>query len=66
MSLFIDSSSDKNLSNHVTLKVHFKDVTCLKYRRDIFMTWDGFLGKYCGNSLSATGGDEPFSDNIQS
>ncbi|KAJ6642565.1 Pickpocket protein 28 [Pseudolycoriella hygida] len=34
------SSYGKNLTNHVTLKVHFKDVTCLKYRRDIFMTWD--------------------------
>ncbi|XP_037049613.1 pickpocket protein 11-like [Bradysia coprophila] len=40
--------SYKNLSNQVTLKIHFKDVTCLKYRRDIFMTWDGFLASFGG------------------
>lgn len=27
-----------------TLKVHFKDLTCIKYRRDMYMTWDGLFG----------------------
>lgn len=26
--------------------VYFKDLTCLKYRRDPFMNWDGLFGNF--------------------
>lgn len=37
-----DNSED--LDDSTTLKVHFKDLTCIKYRRDMYMTWDGLFG----------------------
>lgn len=41
---FSDNVAD--LEKATTLKVHFKDLTCIKYRRDMYMTWDGLLGTY--------------------
>lgn len=38
------NSANIDLSESVTLKVHFKDISCIKYRRDVFMTWDGLFG----------------------
>lgn len=38
------SDSVEDLDKSTTLKVHFKDLTCIKYRRDMYMTWDGLLG----------------------
>ena len=38
------SDNVADLSKATTLKVHFKDLTCIKYRRDMYMTWDGLLG----------------------
>lgn len=39
------SDSAEDLEDSTTLKVHFKDLTCIKYRRDMYMTWDGLFGK---------------------
>ncbi|KAJ6603779.1 hypothetical protein Bhyg_17164 [Pseudolycoriella hygida] len=27
--------------NTTTLKIHFKDISCIKYRRELYLTWDG-------------------------
>lgn len=35
---------DSDSEDSTTLKVHFKDLTCIKYRRDMYMTWDGLFG----------------------
>lgn len=43
-SLFI-SQKLADLHEATTLSVHFKDLTCIKYRRDMYMTWDGLLGE---------------------
>ncbi len=44
-----------DLHEATTLSVHFKDLTCIKYRRDMYMTWDGLLGmKNKMNSNSPT------------
>lgn len=45
------SDSAEDLEDSTTLKVHFKDLTCIKYRRDMYMTWDGLFGKRQMNSL---------------
>lgn len=37
-------NSESDLDDSTTLKVHFKDLTCIKYRRDMYMTWDGLFG----------------------
>lgn len=42
------SDSVEDLANATTLKVHFKDLTCIKYRRDMYMTWDGLLAAFGG------------------
>lgn len=51
--LFLPSENVENLERATTLKVHFKDLTCIKYRRDMYMTWDGLLGKpqFCAEQL---------------
>ncbi|XP_055311194.1 sodium channel protein Nach-like isoform X2 [Sitodiplosis mosellana] len=41
-----DNSED--LDDSTTLKVHFKDLTCIKYRRDMYMTWDGLFASFGG------------------
>lgn len=48
-----DCFSDDSLTLHdfVTLKVHFKDITCLKYRRNVYLTWDSMFGKFYELSL---------------
>lgn len=43
--LNISSDNSEDLDDSTTLKVHFKDITCIKYRRDMYMTWDGLFGK---------------------
>lgn len=45
-SAFVFSDNSEDLDDSTTLKVHFKDLTCIKYRRDMYMTWDGLFGKY--------------------
>lgn len=42
---FIFSQKLADLHEATTLSVHFKDLTCIKYRRDMYMTWDGLLGE---------------------
>lgn len=37
-----------DLDKATTLKVHFKELTCIKYRRDMYMTWDGLLAAFGG------------------
>lgn len=43
--IFSNISETTDLLNHTTMFIGFKDVTCLRYRRSVFMTWDNFLGK---------------------
>uniref|UniRef100_A0A8D8FEW8 Sodium channel protein Nach n=2 Tax=Culex pipiens TaxID=7175 RepID=A0A8D8FEW8_CULPI len=38
----------RNVSSFATLHVHFKDLYCVKYRRDAFMTWDVLLAAFGG------------------
>lgn len=38
-------TSHPTLGNHSIVHVYFNALTCIKYRRDIFMTWDGLLSK---------------------
>ncbi|XP_055621968.1 sodium channel protein Nach-like [Toxorhynchites rutilus septentrionalis] len=38
----------RNVSNYATLHVHFKDLFCVKYRREAFMTWDSLLASFGG------------------
>lgn len=40
------SDNTEDLDDSTTLKVHFKDLTCIKYRRDMYMTWDGLFGNW--------------------
>lgn len=42
---FLQSDESVTLTDFVTIKIHFKDITCLKYRRDVFLTWDSMFGK---------------------
>ncbi|XP_058456866.1 sodium channel protein Nach-like [Malaya genurostris] len=39
---------NRNASNYSTLHVHFKDLHCIKYRREAFMTWDSLLAGFGG------------------
>lgn len=41
---FLLSDDSVKLPDYVTVKIHFKDITCLKYRRDVFLTWDSMFG----------------------
>lgn len=34
------------LYNYSTVSIFFQDTSCIKYRRDMYMTWDGLFGKY--------------------
>lgn len=45
LSTIFTSDNSEDLDDSTTLKVHFKDLTCIKYRRDMYMTWDGLFGK---------------------
>ncbi|XP_058830343.1 pickpocket protein 28-like [Topomyia yanbarensis] len=38
----------RNVSDYATLHVHFKDLYCVKYRREAFMTWDSLLACFGG------------------
>ncbi|XP_029735277.2 sodium channel protein Nach-like [Aedes albopictus] len=38
----------RNVSTYATLHVHFKDLYCVKYRREAFMTWDSLLASFGG------------------
>lgn len=37
--------SRKNVPNTSVLHVFFRDITCMKYARDAYMTWDAMFGK---------------------
>lgn len=37
-------SETLDLLNYTTIFIGFKDVTCIRYRRSVYMTWDNFLG----------------------
>lgn len=36
----------------MSLRVHFKDATCLKYRREIITSWDRLLGNQILRNLN--------------
>uniref|UniRef100_A0A336MTW7 CSON004713 protein n=1 Tax=Culicoides sonorensis TaxID=179676 RepID=A0A336MTW7_CULSO len=44
------------LGNHSLLHVFFSALTCIKYRRDIYMTWDGLLSTFGGLFSLCLGG----------
>lgn len=37
-----------DLTNLTTVLVHFRDLTCIRYRRDVYMTWDGLFASFGG------------------
>lgn len=37
-----------DLTNLTTLLVHFKELNCIRYRRDVYMTWDGLFASFGG------------------
>lgn len=39
-----------------TLYVYFKDLTCIRYRRDLYMTWDGLFASFGGIFSLCLGG----------
>lgn len=41
-----DEQESQNNNSSSIVNVYFKDLTCLKYRRDPFMTWDGLFCEY--------------------
>lgn len=45
--LFLNCSRDlANLSQYLSMRVYYRDVTCVKYSRDIISTWDSLLCEY--------------------
>ncbi|KFB51116.1 AGAP006704-PA-like protein [Anopheles sinensis] len=38
----------RNVSQYATLNVHFKDIYCVKYKRDAYMTWDSLVATFGG------------------
>uniref|UniRef100_A0A182JHD4 Pickpocket n=1 Tax=Anopheles atroparvus TaxID=41427 RepID=A0A182JHD4_ANOAO len=38
----------RNVSRYATLNVHFKDIYCVKYKRDAYMTWDSLVATFGG------------------
>uniref|UniRef100_A0A182N7Q2 Uncharacterized protein n=1 Tax=Anopheles dirus TaxID=7168 RepID=A0A182N7Q2_9DIPT len=38
----------RNVSLYATLNVHFKDIYCVKYKRDAYMTWDSLVATFGG------------------
>ncbi|XP_050094043.1 sodium channel protein Nach-like [Anopheles aquasalis] len=38
----------RNVSMYATLNVHFKDLYCVKYKRDAYMTWDSLVATFGG------------------
>lgn len=45
-----------NLSDMTTLYVYFKDLTCIRYRRDLYMTWDALFASFGGIFSLCLGG----------
>lgn len=41
------NSGDMDIQNFSTLNVYFKSLTCIQYRRDIYMNWDTLFGLLC-------------------
>lgn len=41
---------------YIGLRVYYKDVTCIKYRQDTFMTWDTMLAAFGGIFALCLGG----------
>lgn len=37
-----------DLTNLTTMAVHFRDLTCILYRRDVYQTWDGLFASFGG------------------
>lgn len=46
VSYFLPSS--EGVANLSSIVVYFKDLSCIKYRREMFMTWDGLLASFGG------------------
>lgn len=46
MKFFFSYGAGVDLMEKVQLRVFFKDISCIKYRRDVVMTWDTMLGLY--------------------
>lgn len=47
--------TNAELKNFTTMFVYFKEPTCIKFRRTLFLTWDGFFGMQknrCNNNLN--------------
>lgn len=40
--------SDNKTENFTTVNVYFRELTCTKYRRDIYMTWDSLFSQFGG------------------
>uniref|UniRef100_A0A182QFM1 Sodium channel protein Nach n=1 Tax=Anopheles farauti TaxID=69004 RepID=A0A182QFM1_9DIPT len=38
----------RNVSMYATLNIHFKDIYCVKYKRDAYMTWDSLVATFGG------------------
>lgn len=36
------------MENYTTINVYYSELTCIKYRRDIYMTWDTLLSQFGG------------------
>lgn len=37
-----------NTNNTAAIRVYFKEVSCVKYRRDVILTWDGLFASFGG------------------
>lgn len=44
----VSSDNVVDVERATTVEVHFKDLTCIKYRRDMYMTWDGLFASFGG------------------
>lgn len=49
ISRLISSNSSRvnqtDVYKFTTVNIYFKEISCIKYRRDIIMTWDSLIGK---------------------
>lgn len=36
------------MTNLTTILVYFRDLTCIRYRKDLYMTWDGLFASFGG------------------
>lgn len=40
--------SNTNSNNYITVNTFFRELTCTKYRREIYMTWDTLFSQFGG------------------